>query len=55
MNGLERGKILREVKPDVIDAAVKAICLSVIRKGLSFRQAEAILDIAKERLKDAEI
>lgn len=29
--------------------------MSLVKKGFSFRQAEAILELAKERLKDAEI
>lgn len=52
---MEYEKILMGVKPNTIDEAVKSICQTLIGKGLSFRQAECLLEMAKERLKDAKI
>lgn len=48
-------EILMGVKPDIQEEAIRNICGALVEKGLSFRQAEALLDIAKERLKDAKI
>ena len=48
-------KILMGVKSNVIDETVKSICQMLIGKELSFRQAEYLLEIAKEKLKDAKI
>lgn len=48
-------KILTGVKTDTIDEIIRSICLPLIGKGLSFRQAECLLEMAKERLKDAKI
>lgn len=46
---------LRGVNRDAMNETIRSICMSLVKKGFSFRQAEAILELAKERLKDAEI
>lgn len=48
-------KILMGIKANTIDEAINSICQPLIGKGLSFRQAECLLEMAKERLKDAKI
>lgn len=48
-------KILMGIKPNTIDEIVKSICKTLVGQGLSFRQAECLLEIAKEKLKDARI
>lgn len=48
-------KILIGVAPNILDETIKTLCKTLIGKGLSFRQAECLLEIAKEQLKDAKI
>lgn len=48
-------EILYGVDAKTINDVVVNICTAVRGKGLSFRQAEALMDITKEKLKDAKI
>lgn len=52
---MEPEKILMGVKPSTIDETVRSICKTLVGKDLSFRQAECLLEMAKESLKDAKI
>lgn len=52
---MDYAEALHGVKKGRVDDAIMSICTSLIGKGFSFRQAEAILELAKERLKDARI
>jgi hypothetical protein len=46
-------KILQGINDDTRREITASICKLLIENGLSFRQAEALLDYAKDRLKDA--
>ena len=48
-------KIFMGVSQDTIDEALKGICRALIGKGLTFRQAGGLIEMAKEKLKDAKI
>ena len=50
---LERA--LEGVDADTLRDVTNAVCQQLIGKGLSFRQAEAVLDYAKDLLKNAKI
>ena len=48
-------EVLREIPADKREHIAKALCSELIGKGLSFGQAEALLDYAKTLLKNAKI
>ena len=48
-------EILRGVDAKALNEIINNICTALIGKGLSFRQAETVMDLAKNRLKDAKI
>ena len=48
-------EILKGVIPKDFEQILNDICKTLVGRGLSFRQAEVLLDIARERLKDARI
>lgn len=46
---------LHGVSAEIIDAIARNLCSELIGKGLTFRQAEGLLDYAKVLLKSAKI
>jgi len=48
-------KIFMGANPKAIEDAICKVCAILVHAGLTFRQAEAILDMAKDSLKDAKI
>lgn len=40
---------------DEVDGIIVILCKALVGKGFSYRQAVALLELAKERLKDAKI
>lgn len=51
----ELGRKLKNVNSEALRTVPHAICKLLTGKGLSLRQAEALLDYAKDLLKDAKI
>ena len=49
------GEILKEIPADKRQNISKALCAELVGKGLSFSQAEAMLDYAKVLLRNAVI
>lgn len=50
-----KDEILRSIPEEKRDNIPREICQCLIKKGLSFAQAEVLLDIARDLLKGAEI
>lgn len=48
-------KIFQGLKPGLVDVIAIKLCQALAGNGLSFRQAEAVLELAKDHLKDAKI
>lgn len=48
-------KVLETVPSEQLKEIPNALCNQLINKGLSFRQAEALLEYAKDLLKGAKI
>lgn len=45
-------KVLATMPMDIINEVTHKICVGISKKSLSYRQAEALLEYAKDRLKD---
>lgn len=52
---MDYDKIFRGTNQDLVLAAIRNVCAALTGKGLSTRQAEAILELAKDSLKDEKI
>lgn len=48
-------KIFMNVKEDTIEETIVSLCRVLVEKKFTFRQAECLLDLAKDRLKDAKL
>ncbi len=48
-------RILRTIPAEKREEIPRQICQLLIKKGLSFAQAEALLELSKDLLKNAEI
>lgn len=51
----EYEKVLAYADHDLVCELTQTIILSVIKKGLSYAQAQAVLDRAKDRLKNVRV
>lgn len=52
---MESIQILKSLPPRKVEEISRNICQQLVKKGLSFAQAEALLDFSKSLLKNAEI
>ena len=52
---MEHAEELKRIDPALAEKVTFDICRILVGRNLSFRQAQALLDMAKERIKDAKI